>query len=292
MALNVNKIHSFLDRINNADSNTFSSAIKHLFDYLTKEASENPILMKYEKDKIGWGLWPGITLSSFGVPWRLPDSFEDTKSLCYSLYATAAQQNDDGTGISHTLFSKSHMPDNIHQFNSQFMEYFRDALQDIVKAEKVDPSSDVENNNANKIFIIHGHDEAMKKDVQLLLSRAELDDVVLHERPDIGRTIIDKLIEESSPACYAIALLSPDDITGEGLYRARQNVILEIGYFLGKLGKSKVRLLKKGGIEIPTDLSGILYTHYDESGSWKIRLLKEMKEVGIEIDIEKSLKKF
>ena len=97
-----------------------------------------------------------------------------------------------------------------------------------------------------KIFIIHGHDEGLLREVQLFISRAGLDDVVLHEKADKGRTIIDKLIEESQDAAYVIALLSPDDELSDGTQRARQNVILEIGYFLGKLGKSKVRLLKKG----------------------------------------------
>lgn len=144
----------------------------------------------------------------------------------------------------------------------------------------------------NKIFIIHGHDNEMKKEVQLLLERADLDDVVLHECPDKGRTIMDKLIEEGDSACYVIALLSPDDITADSQYRATQNVILEIGYFIGKLGKARVRLLKKGNIEIPSDLSGILYENFDDAGSWKIKILKEMQEVGIKCNIEKVVQKY
>jgi len=144
----------------------------------------------------------------------------------------------------------------------------------------------------DKIFIIHGHDNEMKREVQLLLSRASLDDVVLHECPDKGRTIIDKIIEESEPACYAIALLSPDDSLADGEKRARQNVILEIGYFLGKLGKERVRLLKRGNVEVPSDLHGILYENYDETGSWKIKLLKEIQAVGIKLDIQKVVDKY
>ncbi len=143
-----------------------------------------------------------------------------------------------------------------------------------------------------RIFIIHGHDIEMKNAVQLVVSRAQLDDVVLHEQPDRGRTVIDKLIEESAHAAYAVALLSPDDALAHGILRARQNVILEIGYFLGKLGKSRVRLLKRGDVEIPSDLSGILYEDYDDGGNWRIKLLRELKAAGIEFDVDKAVEKY
>lgn len=152
-------------------------------------------------------------------------------------------------------------------------------------------TSDNIKNPQIKIFIIHGHDDHLKKEVQLLLSRAEIDDIVLHEQPDRGRTIIDKLIEETEGASYAIALLCPEDEIDDGTKRARQNVILEIGYFLGKLGKSKVRLIKKGDVDIPSDLRGILYTEYDEKGAWKTNILKEIQAVGIDINIDKTLRK-
>lgn len=143
-----------------------------------------------------------------------------------------------------------------------------------------------------KVFIIHGHDEELKKEVQLLISQVRLDYVVLHEKSDRGRTIIDKLIEEGKDAAYVVALLSPDDELRDGTRRARQNVVLEIGYFLGKLGKGKVRLLKKGDVEIPSDLQGILYTVYGSDGVWKMKLLKEIKDAGIDIDLDKAFEKF
>lgn len=151
---------------------------------------------------------------------------------------------------------------------------------------------DIIHEYGDKIFIIHGHDEEMKNKVQLLLTRSCLEDVVLHEQPDKGRTIIEKLMEEGRGACYAIALLSPDDELENGSLRARQNVILEIGYFLGRLGRDRIRLLKKGDIEIPSDLKGIIYENYDENGNWRMKILKEMKAVGINIDIEEVLDKY
>jgi len=162
----------------------------------------------------------------------------------------------------------------------------------MLKPESKITTTKMKSLSGDKIFIIHGHDDHLKKEVQLLLERADLDDVVLHERPDKGRNLIDKLIEEGVSACYVIALLSPDDYQADGSYRARQNVVLEIGYFLGKLGKSKVRMIVKKGIEIPSDLQGILYEPYDASGNWRMRLLKEIKAAGIEVNINKVLEKY
>jgi len=148
------------------------------------------------------------------------------------------------------------------------------------------------NKKGNKVFIIHGHDEEMKRAVQLFISRIDLDDVVLHERPNGGRTIINKLIEESEDACFAIALFSPDDSLEDGTRRARQNVILELGYFIGLMGIERVRILKKGKVEIPSDLSGVIYEEYDAEGAWRIKLAKEMKDIGIEINDNALIQNF
>jgi predicted nucleotide-binding protein len=142
------------------------------------------------------------------------------------------------------------------------------------------------------VMIIHGHDDDMKRNVQLFINRAGITDIVLHEQLDRGRTIIEKLEEEGSKATYAIALLSPDDVLPDGTMRARQNVILEIGYFLGKLGRERVKLLKKGDVEIPSDLQGILFETYDTSGGWKIKISKELQHFGFAIDLSTIVEKF
>jgi predicted nucleotide-binding protein len=142
------------------------------------------------------------------------------------------------------------------------------------------------------VFIIHGHDDSMKKAVQLFISRAGLKDIVLHEQPDKSRTVIEKLIEEGNSASYVIALLSPDDTQEDGTVRARQNVVLEIGYFIGRLGREKVRLLRKGEVVIPSDLQGILFENFDNEGAWRIKILKEMHAVGLPIDLTNAVQKF
>lgn len=168
----------------------------------------------------------------------------------------------------------------------QFLGYFEKALQDIINANPEIERDEIKEIEGDTVFIIHGHDNELKTEVQLLLTRAGVNNIVLHEQPDKGRNIIDKLVEESNNSNYAIALLSPDDILNDGSKRARQNVILEVGYFIGQLGKERVRLLKKGNIEIPSDLQGVLYEQHDPTGSWKMKICKELIAVGIHVDME------
>jgi len=144
-----------------------------------------------------------------------------------------------------------------------------------------------------KVFIVHGHDESLKQSVARLVGAVELEPIILHEQPNAGRTIIEKF-EEHSDVEYAIVLLTPDD---EGHLkkepksalkdRARQNVILELGYFIGKLGRDRVCAVYVDGVELPGDMSGVLYTPFDEAGSWKYRLAREMQTAGLPIDLNK-----
>ena len=287
MPLDAKQIKFFIERIKSSEHGVFSSAVKQLFNYLRSEASENSEFIRYDTEP------SSISRGRFGLAWSLPDDFGKAKSVCFKLYKTAAEESDEGFKLAFNLFKHTSVNENFSKFNEAFLEYFVKALEDIVAAEKQPFKHPEEGEIMRKsIFIIHGHDDWMKREVQLFLNRANLDDVVLHECPDKGRTIIDKLIEEGAGASYVVALLSPDDITTDGKFRARQNVILEIGYFLGRIGKEKVRLLIKGDLEIPSDLQGILYERFDTAGSWRINLLKEMKAVGIEVDIEEVLRKF
>lgn len=142
------------------------------------------------------------------------------------------------------------------------------------------------------VLIVHGHDEEMKKNVQLFINRCGLTDLVWMEEPDNNRTIIEKLTDDRYIPDYVIALMSPDDLLSNGSLRARQNVIFEIGYYLCKLGRNKVRMLLKGDPEIPSDLQGVLYTRYDVNGGWKMQLAKEMKAAGLVLNLDKVVDKF
>jgi len=148
---------------------------------------------------------------------------------------------------------------------------------------------------SNKVFIVHGHDEAIKQSVARFLERLDLDVVILHEQPDKGQTLIEKLESHSSEVDigYAAVLLTPDDLgklaseKGELSPRARQNVVFELGYFIAKLGRERVRALYCKGVELPSDYQGILYTELDDAGAWKLSLAIEMKAVGFDIDLNK-----
>lgn len=147
-----------------------------------------------------------------------------------------------------------------------------------------------------KIFVVHGHDEGMLNSVARTLSRLDLFPIILKEKPNAGLTIIEKL-EKYSGVQYAVILVSPDDVaynkneTDIEKRRARQNVILELGWFMGKIGRDKVAILfkKHEDFDLPSDIQGMLYIGYDRGEGWKIELSKELVEAGIYVDLNKLL---
>ena len=156
------------------------------------------------------------------------------------------------------------------------------------------PDSDVSLPTNNKIFVIHGHDSGTKETVARFLGNIGLDPIILHEQASQGNTIIEKF-EEFADVAYAVALLTPDDI-GSSVAdqdnpqsRARQNVIFEFGYFIGKLGRKHVAGLTKGDVEMPSDYSGVLYISLDDGGAWRFLLVKELKAIGFDVDANKAL---
>ena len=139
-----------------------------------------------------------------------------------------------------------------------------------------------------KVFIVHGHNEALKQEVARMVEKQGLEAIILSEQVNRGKTIIEKF-EEHSDVGAAICLFTGDDYgkakdaTSENL-RARQNVVFEAGYFMGKLGRENVVLIANPDIEIPSDLKGVVYTN---EKSWQIDVLKELKAIGYAIDLNK-----
>ena len=124
------------------------------------------------------------------------------------------------------------------------------------------------------------------------LERLGLQAIILHEQPNRGRTIIEKF-EDYAKVSFAVVLLTPDDV-GAAVEdaahlqpRARQNVILELGYFAGRLGRDRVCALHKGGVEIPSDFSGVLWVEMDVGGAWQFRLAREIEAAGLEVDLDR-----
>jgi predicted nucleotide-binding protein len=147
---------------------------------------------------------------------------------------------------------------------------------------------------SRRVFVVHGHDQARKESVARLLERLELEPIILHEQPNAGRTIIEKFEAVCADVGFAIVLLTPDDCGGPArdndrpeklAPRARQNVILELGYFVGKLGRKHVCPLYEEGTEIPSDFAGVVYVPLDVHGAWRTHLAKELKQVWPHVDL-------
>ncbi|MEI6124509.1 MAG: nucleotide-binding protein [Bacteroidota bacterium] len=149
-----------------------------------------------------------------------------------------------------------------------------------------------------KVFVVHGHDTELKNDVELFLRSINLEPIVLHRQLDEGLTIIEKF-EKHSDVKYAMILLTPDDI-GYAIeeneknemdrlleLRARQNVIFEFGFFVGKLSRKNVCCIYKEGVTLPSDLNGLIYKQVDKSiEEIGLFLMKELKNCGLKVKYE------
>lgn len=170
-------------------------------------------------------------------------------------------------------------------------EYWED---DTPPGSNATPAKRKPDEKTNDVFIIHGHDVGSKDTVARFITKIGLTPVILHEQPNQGQTIIEKF-EQHAPVGFALALLTPDDIGTEASKRkdlkprARQNVIFEFGYFMGRIGRQRVCALTKGNIEIPSDYSGVLYIPLDDSGAWKMILVRELKSAGFNVDANLAL---
>jgi predicted nucleotide-binding protein len=173
------------------------------------------------------------------------------------------------------------------------------AKVDLIKSENSVPvvvkiiDTPTDNIFNTDVFIVHGHNNEIKINVARTLEKLGLNPIILHEQPNSGKTIVEKF-EANSDVGFAIILLTDDDFgtfkKGENVNpRARQNVILELGYFIGKLGRSRVCPLYTKGVELPSDLYGLLYIEIDNSEYWKFSMAKELKAAGYDIDINKII---
>lgn len=170
------------------------------------------------------------------------------------------------------------------------------SIKDYFEHEKFDqnyisrPPESPRKISTRKIFIVHGHDTELTNESARFLEKLKLQPIILHEQPNQGQTVIEKF-EAYSEVGFAVVLLTPDDVgakqtEAENLRaRARQNVILELGYFLGKLGRRNVASIYKSGVEIPSDYQGVLFIPYDSEGMWKLKLTKELKNAGMNVDM-------
>ncbi|WP_026884277.1 TIR domain-containing protein [Clostridium akagii] len=140
-----------------------------------------------------------------------------------------------------------------------------------------------------KVFIVHGHDELAKTEVARFIEKLGFTAIILHEQVNSGKTIIEK-IEDYSNVGFAVVLYTSCDLgsakgSDKMQPRARQNVVFEHGYLMGKLGRNRVCALVKDSVETPNDISGLVYILMDSYKAWASSLAKEMKAAGYEIDM-------
>lgn len=142
--------------------------------------------------------------------------------------------------------------------------------------------------DSHKVFIVHGHNETVKQTVARTIENIGLTPVILAEQPDKGRAVIEKFENEGNDVGFAVVLLTADDKGRKNKSRklqsrARQNVVFEMGYFMALLKRERVMLLLQEGVEVPSDLKGIVYTKLDKGGSWRYKLMKELREQGYHV---------
>jgi len=142
-----------------------------------------------------------------------------------------------------------------------------------------------------KVFIVHGHDRTVLSEVARFLDKLDIESIILMEQPHGGRTLMEKL-ERNSDVAYAVVLCTADDLgrakdEEELQPRPRQNVILELGYFIGSLGRDNLCVLREEALDMPSDFHGVGYHVLDSGGAWQLSLAKEMKAAGLPVDLNK-----
>jgi predicted nucleotide-binding protein len=149
--------------------------------------------------------------------------------------------------------------------------------------------------NQLSVFIVHGHDDGAKESVARYVAKLGLKPIILNEQENKGRPLIQKLEETASLVGYAVILMTPDDSAysmaepSRVSFRARQNVILELGYFIAKLGRDRVAVFVKGNLEQPSDYLGVVFEPFDNDDGWKLKLARELRQAGYNIDMNNTI---
>lgn len=176
-----------------------------------------------------------------------------------------------------------------YSYDKNFAPYAERQRQILIEASHLSLGQGRVVSSSGPVFVVHGHNEGRLHEVARLIENStDRDAVVLREQVNAGRTIVEKFEDEAVECSFAVVLLTGDDLAsvkGESADtrpRARQNVVFEAGYFMGILGRHRVVLLHEVDVELPSDLSGVVYISL--SGSWKIDLAREFEAAGIAVD--------
>lgn len=218
-----------------------------------------------------------------------PDDAREDLALRYLIVRRLGEEDDYAFQFSHTFYAadSSKVIASIRSMTRQLVIPFVRDYKAYVLAEGR-PETGLTMPLSNRVFIVHGHDAEARETVARFLGNAGFEPMILHEQASRGRTVIEK-VEANSDVGFAVVLLTADDLgrakgDQELEPRARQNVLLELGYFIAKLGRERVCALKRGNVVIPSDFAGVVWTDWDEAGAWKSALGKELQAAGHQVD--------
>ena len=232
----------------------------------------------------------GSIVGSAELLW--PDDPTRALGLIYLLICKFGEDPDFMFDFGHTFFYgganvNSSIQNIVRQVILPFARDYKDYVmnQGNTQTQLMPPTS-------NKVFIVHGHDDGARETVARFLERLGFHAIILHEQANQGRTVIEK-VEANGDVGFAVVLLTPDDqgCVKNGVLepRARQNVLLELGYFIGRLGRAKVCALKRGDLEIPSDFAGVVWETMDNGNGWKLALARELKAAGHNVDLNNAV---
>ncbi len=152
----------------------------------------------------------------------------------------------------------------------------------------------METSGNRKVFMVHGQDEEKKEAVVRLLTKLELEPVILHEQPGQGMTLIEKF-EHYADISFAVIILTGDDYgypkgkPEESKPRPRQNVVFELGFLMGRFERNCVCALHEEGLELPSEYQGAVFIPHDAGGLWKLLMARAMKMANVPIDLNKAI---
>lgn len=278
-----------------ADYNTFARPLKRLANALADESLRevNETLRQgidfdafvAESDQ------GGSMMGSASLDW--PEEREKELGLALVLIEKAAADPDWFLNFAHHwYYSGSKLIAGIRKVTTAVLIPFVRDYGEFVRAQRPVASTSVEPSDFHRVFIVHGHDEGARETVARFIEAVGLSPIILHEQANKGMTIPEKLAAHSNVG-FAVVLLTPDDEgrkkgAAKWQARPRQNVLLELGYFVGRLGRDRVCALLKGDLEIPSDYVGVAYTPLDDAG-WRQKLAQELDAAGYEIDWNKVM---
>lgn len=222
--------------------------------------------------------WPRDQKKQFGLIMKLIDSFVGKTDDAFNFSHTFYYHSNSLSGTLQNMVAKLIVP---------FARDYTDYVKSLIDTRETTLQPQLAKPILRKAFLVHGHDNAVREAVARFLEQLGFEVIILHEQANQGRTVIEK-IEKHGDVGFAVVLLTPDDEGcekgGSPKPRARQNVFLELGYFIGKLGRNRVCALKRGEVEIPSDFHGVVYEAFDSGNGWKLALTRELEAAGFEID--------